>query len=57
ANAEIATEMYISINTIKSYIRSAYRKMNVTSRSQAVIWAIDHGVVSARATREQHRQT
>ncbi|MCW2757804.1 MAG: regulatory protein LuxR [Nocardioidaceae bacterium] len=55
ANAEIATEMYISINTIKSYIRSAYRKMNVTSRSQAVIWAIDHGVVSAHATRERDR--
>ena len=26
----------------KSYIRSAYRKMEVTSRSQAVLWGLEH---------------
>ena len=42
-NEQIACRLYLSINTVKSYIRSAYRKMDVESRSQAVLWGIDHG--------------
>jgi DNA-binding NarL/FixJ family response regulator len=45
SNHDIAGQLYLSINTVKSYIRSAYRKMDVTSRSRAVLWAIDHGFV------------
>jgi DNA-binding NarL/FixJ family response regulator len=43
SNQDIAERVFMSINTIKSYIRSAYRKMKVESRTQAVIWAIEHG--------------
>ncbi|MEJ7704868.1 MAG: LuxR C-terminal-related transcriptional regulator [Geodermatophilaceae bacterium] len=43
SNQDIADRAFLSINTIKSYIRSSYRKMNVTTRSQAVLWGIDHG--------------
>jgi DNA-binding NarL/FixJ family response regulator len=42
-NAEIATLTHLSPNTIKTYIRSLYRKINVTSRTQAVLWGIHHG--------------
>jgi two-component system, NarL family, response regulator LiaR len=42
-NDEIADALYLSKNTVKSYIRSAYRKMNVESRSHAVLWGVDHG--------------
>lgn len=42
-NQEIARRTYLSINSVKSYIRAAYRTMGVTSRSQAVLWGIDHG--------------
>jgi two-component system, NarL family, response regulator LiaR len=28
---------------LKTYIRSAYRKINVASRTQAVLWAVDNG--------------
>lgn len=42
-NEDIARMSYISINTLKSYIRSAYRKMGVERRSQAVRWGIEHG--------------
>ena len=44
SNDEIAQEMRISLNSVKSYIRSAYRKTGVQSRSQAVLWAVNHGV-------------
>jgi DNA-binding NarL/FixJ family response regulator len=42
-NVEIAAVMYLSINTVKSYIRSAYRKIGVTTRSHAMLWGIGHG--------------
>ena len=42
-NQEIAEECFLSINSIKTYIRSAYRKVGITHRAQAVAWAIQHG--------------
>lgn len=42
-NQEIADRAYISINSVKTYIRTAYRKINVSRRSQAVSWGIQHG--------------
>lgn len=44
-NAEIVEHTQLSINSIKSYIRSAYRKMDVASRSQAVLWGVQHGLL------------
>jgi DNA-binding NarL/FixJ family response regulator len=43
SNEDIADKAHLSINTVKSYIRTAYRKMGVSSRSQAVLWGVDHG--------------
>jgi DNA-binding NarL/FixJ family response regulator len=43
SNNEIAEKAVLSINSIKTYIRSAYRKMGVTSRTNAVLWGLDHG--------------
>jgi DNA-binding NarL/FixJ family response regulator len=43
SNEEIAKALYLSINTVKSYIRTAYRKMGVTSRSRAILCAMDRG--------------
>lgn len=43
SNEQIARRLYLSINTVKTYIRSAYRRMGVSSRSQAVLWGVDHG--------------
>lgn len=42
-NFSIAREVSLSINSVKSHIRSAYRKMGVSSRSQAVLWGVRHG--------------
>jgi DNA-binding NarL/FixJ family response regulator len=43
SNQEIAERAYLSINTVKTYIRTAYRKAGVDSRSQAVGWALRNG--------------
>ncbi|MDP9118551.1 MAG: LuxR C-terminal-related transcriptional regulator [Actinomycetota bacterium] len=39
----MAALTYLSPNTIKSYIRTIYRKINVASRTQAVLWGVKHG--------------
>ena len=43
SNAEVARLTYLSPNTVKSYIRTIYRKIGVTSRTQAVLWGVRHG--------------
>lgn len=44
SNDQIAAREYITVNTVKTYIRTAYRKIGVHTRSQAVVWAIQHGM-------------
>lgn len=43
SNADVARLTYLSANTIKSYIRSLYQKIHVESRTQAVLWGVNHG--------------
>jgi DNA-binding NarL/FixJ family response regulator len=43
SNAEIAALCYLSINTVKSYVRSVYRKIGVESRTKAVLWGVENG--------------
>jgi len=43
SNKEIAERSYLSINSVKTYIRTAYRKIGVERRAQAVLWGIKHG--------------
>jgi DNA-binding NarL/FixJ family response regulator len=45
SNAEVASITFLSPNTIKSYVRTIYRKIEVTSRTQAVLWGVRHGFV------------
>jgi DNA-binding NarL/FixJ family response regulator len=43
SNAEVSRLTYLSPNTVKSYIRTLYRKLGVASRTQAVLWGVEHG--------------
>ncbi len=42
-NRAIADRAYLSINSVKTFIRAAYRQIGVKSRTQAVIWALENG--------------
>ncbi|MEO9326154.1 response regulator transcription factor [Nocardioides sp. C4-1] len=44
SNEEIARNLYLSINSVKTYIRTAYRKIGVTRRPQAVLWGVQQGL-------------
>lgn len=54
-NSEIAAQLDLSVNTVKTYVRSAYRKIGATRRSQAVRWALIHGLGNAEVDISQHR--
>jgi NarL family two-component system response regulator LiaR len=44
SNDEIAARAYLGVNTVKTYLRSAYRKAGISRRSQAVVWGLEHGL-------------
>ena len=43
SNQEIAEQLYVSVNSVKTYIRQVYAKTGATRRTQAVAWAHEHG--------------
>jgi DNA-binding NarL/FixJ family response regulator len=43
SNADVAAQTFLSPNTVKSYIRTIYRKIDVDSRTQAVLWGVGNG--------------
>jgi LuxR family maltose regulon positive regulatory protein len=44
-NSEIAGELFVSVNTVKTHVRSIYRKLGVGSRREAVARARDLGLL------------
>lgn len=44
SNREIGDDLTLSVNSVKTYIRTAYRKMGVARRTQAMRWALEHGI-------------
>lgn len=46
SNEEIGAELLLSVNSIKTYVRTAYRKIGVSRRTQAVAWGLTHGLAA-----------
>lgn len=44
SNQEIADALYMSMRSVQTHIRSAYRTMGVTRRAQAISWGVHHGL-------------
>ena len=45
SNEEICDLLHVSINTVKTHIRSLYKRIGVDRRSQAIVWAHRHDAV------------
>lgn len=41
---DIAARLWVTRNTVKTQLRSAYRKIGVSTRAEAVAWARAHGL-------------
>lgn len=45
SNKEIASQLYISANTVKVHLRNIFTKINASSRTEAAMYAINQGLV------------
>ena len=48
---QIGHELFVSVNTVKSNVKSIYRKLGVTSRYEAVAAARELGLIDGYASR------
>jgi len=48
SNREIAHELYLSLDTIKTHVRRVFSKIGVTNRTQAALHAVEHALVPRR---------
>jgi len=55
ANKQIARELFIGEATIKSHVHSILSKLNVKSRTQAALYAVNVGLVPAAELGEESR--
>ncbi|WP_212721373.1 response regulator transcription factor [Nocardioides dongxiaopingii] len=46
SNDEIAERLFLGLNTVKTHVRSGYRKIGARTRSQAAVWGSVHGLLS-----------
>ena len=45
-NAKIAQELYISVRTVEGHLYRIFQKLNISSRTEAAIYAFDIGLLS-----------
>jgi DNA-binding NarL/FixJ family response regulator len=44
-NREIAEQLYLTEGTVKNYISRIYAKLGARDRTQAALWAVEHGLL------------
>lgn len=42
-NKDIAQTLFLSVRTIEAHLRNIYGKLSIASRTEAVLWAVQHG--------------
>ena len=51
SNLEIAERLFLSVNSVKTHVRAAYRKIGVSRRVDAVRWVLTHDLAGADEAR------
>jgi DNA-binding NarL/FixJ family response regulator len=45
SNSEIASAMFLGVSTVKTYVNRLLGKLDLRDRTQAAVWAYEHGIV------------
>lgn len=55
SNKEVANQLFVTEKTVKFHLTNIYKKMNVKSRAQLIVWCLPHlGFVESDASRENN---
>ena len=53
SNKEVANQLFVTEKTVKFHLTNIYKKMNVKSRAQLIVWCLPHlGFVENEARQE-----
>jgi two-component system, NarL family, response regulator LiaR len=44
-NQQIAGDLFMSVSTVKSHIRSVFRRLNLPGRTEAAVFAVREGLL------------
>jgi DNA-binding NarL/FixJ family response regulator len=53
ANKQIAHELFVAVSTVKTHVNNLYRKLGVSSRTQAALYAAHTGLVATEEIGEE----
>ena len=54
-NKEIADKLFLSLRTVKAHLTSVFNKLNVASRSEAIVKGLQWGLVTLENTKDKPR--
>ena len=50
-NKAIGQQLFISVRTVEAHLRNIYSKLGVNSRTEAVLWGVEHGYGEGKSDR------
>lgn len=57
SNKEVANQLFVTEKTVKFHLTNIYKKMNVKSRAQLIVWCLPHlGFVETEVRAESNNQ-
>ncbi len=57
SNKEVANQLFVTEKTVKFHLTNIYKKMNVKSRAQLIVWCLPHLGFVESEVREANAQT
>lgn len=57
SNKEVANQLFVTEKTVKFHLTNIYKKMNVKSRAQLIVWCLPHLGFVEKEERQQNQET